>query len=116
MTANSAEVLVTDRDGLGGPPLLVYLLARTEEVNITFKRRLEQFFPVLEIGENRAGLRRQFLDARPKNVGHLAFIDKYSQLRLTHGEGRTVLNLHIDHGKTPGQCAVVGPGLLNDVQ
>ena len=82
--AHGAEVLVTDRDGLGRAPFLVQLLARAEEIDIALERGLEQLVPVLQVSQDRNRLRRKPVHAGAELVGDLALVDEQRHLRFAH--------------------------------
>ena len=113
--AHGAEVLVADGDRLRRAPLLVDLLARAEEIDVALERGLEQLVPVLQVGEDRQGLRGELVHAGAEHVGHLALVDEHRHLRFAHGERGAVLDFHVRHREAPGQRAVAGLGPLDDV-
>jgi hypothetical protein len=113
--ADDAEFLVADGDRVRRAPLLVELGARREEVEVGLERGFEQLVPVLQVGENRQGLRRQLVHAGREDVGDRAFVDEQRQLRIAHGQAGAVLDFHFRHGKAPGQRAVAGLRPLQDV-
>ena len=113
--AHRAKVGIPDCDGLRRAPSLIDLLARAEEVNIAFERRLEQLVPIVQIRQNRQRLRCQLVHAGAEDVGDFAFIDKHSHLGLPHCQRATVLNFHASHRIAPGQRAVAVLGPLNYV-
>ncbi len=58
-------------------PFLVKLGARRAEIDVALERGFEQLVPVLQIGQDRQGLRRQLVHAGLENVGDRDFVDEH---------------------------------------
>src|SRR5262249_16004546 len=113
--ADGAEFFVANGDWRGRAPALIGFDTRREIVDIRLEGGLEGFVPVQDGGEDGQRLRGERVQAGREDVSDAAFVDEDGHLGLANGEFAAVLDLHVLHGVTVGQYAVIRFGPLDDI-
>jgi len=113
--AYCTKLLITNRDGVGSPPMLVSLNSSREEVHIRLERRLEGFVPVLEVRQDWQGMSIKRVQTWRKRIGDLAFVHKQRHLGVSDRELAAILDLPILHRIAVSENSVAGFDPINNV-
>src|SRR5262245_24329227 len=113
--SHSAKFLVANGYWIRRSPFSIDLETCAEEIHIRLEWRFEELVPILKIGQDGQGFRRQRIQTRPELIRNLPLINEESLLRLTHRELGSVLDLEVLHRKSVRQHPIHIFGVLDDV-